>query len=427
MRRVVITGIGLVTGLGVGTDENWRGLVGGRSAVGCLDRFDSSPLQSRLGAQIADIDAISYLESSHRRMLRMMTVSDAVAYVTATLAIRDSELNISELDGGRIGLFVGGNKESSEREHWCEALLAARREDGTIDSARLGKLTADVYPLVYVEDFASTSLYYLSRPYGLQGVNNYLAGWEEAGAIAVGSGFRAIRRGEADVVVTGSVAEPLALFHVIRWQSFGALTTRNDLGSAACRPYDRDRTGTVLGEGAAFLVLEEFEAASRRGARMYAEITGYGRTFDAYKLVTPDPCARALSRAIVAALREADTEPENVGYIAAHGAATRLGDVTDARGIRGALGAAADKVMASSIKPATGHLLMGAGALQAAVAALALHHQTVPPTLNLDSRDPECDLDWVPREAREVRLRNALALARGFEGQNVALAMSAVN
>jgi 3-oxoacyl-[acyl-carrier-protein] synthase II len=427
MRRVAVTGIGLVTGLGASTEETWQGLVEGRSAVAGIDGDGFPMLQARLGARVGDVDVLNYLETRHRRMARMMTFSDRFAYVAATLAIRDSGLSLSEQDGGRIGLFVGGNKEASEQNYWYEALLGSLREDGTIDMARLGELSPGVYPLVYVEDFASTVMYYISVPYGLQGVNNYLAGLEEAGALAVGSGFRAIRRGDADVAVVGSVSEALNAFQIMRWQLSGTLSTRNELAAAACRPYDKNRTGTVLGEGAAFLVLEEYESAKRRGARTYAEITGYGRTFDGYKLVTPDPCARALSRAIESALREAGTSPEAVEYVVTHGAGTRAGDITDTRGIRGALGPAADRVMASSTKPATGHLLMGAGALQAAVGALALYHQTVPPTLNLESPDPSCDLDWVPGEARDARLRHAVALARGFEGQNVALALSALN
>jgi 3-oxoacyl-[acyl-carrier-protein] synthase II len=427
MRRVCITGIGLITGLGIDTAETWQGLVEGRSAVGILDRFNTTSLKAHLGAQIPDADPLPYLDPSQRRMARAMTVSDCVALVSAALAIRDSGLKIAEEDRPHVGLFIGGNKEGSEREHFGQAVLAAQAGDGTVDMARLGEVSKSTYPLAYVEDFASTSLYYVSRPFNLQGVNDYFAGAEEAGAYAVGAGFRAIRRGDASVTVVGSVAEPLSWWQISRWESFGALTTRNDLGSGACRPYDRSRTGTVLGEGAAFLVLEEYDRAKRRGAHMYAEITGFGRAFDAHRLITPDPCGRAVSRSIASALREAGISSGEVGYIATHGAATELGDVTDARGIRGALGAAADRVVASSIKPATGHLLMGAGALQVAVAALVLEHQIAPPTLNLDTPDPACDLDWVPGEARDVHIDNALALARGFEGQSAALALSAVN
>jgi 3-oxoacyl-[acyl-carrier-protein] synthase II len=247
----------------------------------------------------------------------------------------------------------------------------------------------------------------------------------EAGAMAIGRGYRAVRRGEADLAVAGGFDDASSWWNMTKFDTLGLLTQRNDLGAAACRPYDEERTGTVLGEGAAFLVLEPEESAKARGARIYAEIAGLGNAYDSHRLITPDPEARGLSRAIEAGLREADSSAPDVDYIAADGTGTHAGDETEARGLRAVFGDSPD-LLASSVKPATGHLIGGAGALNAAVATLAVHHEAVPPTLNLDSPDPACDgIDWVPRESRKTKVRQALALARGLEGQNVALVVRA--
>jgi 3-oxoacyl-[acyl-carrier-protein] synthase II len=203
------------------------------------------------------------------------------------------------------------------------------------------------------------------------------------------------------------------------------MTERNDLGTAACKPYDRDRSGTVMGEGAAMLLLEERQSAERRGARIYAELTGFGIGFDAYKLLTPHPQGRGLTHAVHAALREADTVPEAFGYAATHGNGTVLGDESEARAIQATFGNGSGGLAASTVTPATGYLVAAAGALNAAVAALALHHQLAPPALNLTTPDSACELDWVRGEAREIRFDQALAIARGLDGQNVALTMRA--
>jgi 3-oxoacyl-[acyl-carrier-protein] synthase II len=203
------------------------------------------------------------------------------------------------------------------------------------------------------------------------------------------------------------------------------MSTRNDLGPGACRPYDRDREGTILGEGAALLVLEEREHAVGRGARVYAEVVGFGSAFDIAGRLTPDPEGRSVTTAAAAALREADVGTDDVGYVAAHGSGTRLGDPSEAKGLRGAFGAAAGGVAASSVKGATGHLIGGAGALNAAVAVLAAHHRTMPPSLHLDQPDPACDFNWVTKTAQPLTLDHTLALARGLAGQTVALAVRA--
>jgi 3-oxoacyl-[acyl-carrier-protein] synthase II len=423
MKRVAITGIGLVTALGVGTEETWDGLIAGRSGVGPLQAFDASSLRTRLGGEIRDFNPQGYV--ANRRTLRMMTRGDQLSVVAATIAMRDAGAAVGEGQAGRAGLFVGGNKEISDPMHVLEATLLARNEDGTVDLLRFGESAfTSAYPLFYVEGLQAGSLFYVSQAFGLKGANTYFAGTAEAGATAIGSAYRAIRRGEADVAIAGGFDDAVSWWNLSKFDAFDVLTERNELGAAACRPYDKDHSGTVFGEGAAFLVLEDYEAATGRGARIYAELTGYGHAYDNYKLLTPHPEGRGLVGAIRAALRDAGSAPEAVAYVASHGCGTPLGDTSEARALRTAFGPAAVPP-ASSVKPATGHLVAAAGALNAAVAALATYHQVVPPTLNFRTPAPDCDLDWVPGEARPVQIGEALAVARGLEGQNVALAMRA--
>lgn len=422
MKRVAITGIGLLTALGVGVEPTWEALLAGRSAVGSLDAYDPSSLRTRIGAEIRDFKPQEFV--ANRRTLRMMTRGDQFALVGATLAARDGGYDFTAGDGERAGLFVGGNKDISDPKHVLEATLAARGDDGTVDVRAFGESAfSTAYPLFYVEGLQAASLFYISQAFNLKGANTYFAGTAESGATAIGAGFRALRRGEADVVLAGGFDDAVSWWAMSQFDTLGVLTGRNDLGAGACRPYDRDRDGTVLGEGAAFVLLEDFEAASARGARIYAELTGYGSAFDAYRTLTPHPEGRGLVRAMGAALREAETAPGEVGYIAAHGCGTRLGDPSEARAIHTVFGAG-DGLAASSVKPAAGHLVAAAGALNVAVAALALHHGALPPTLNLEHPDPACDLDWVPGAARAARPDHAVAVARGLAGQDVALALT---
>lgn len=426
MNRVAITGIGLLTALGTGARATWDALIAGRSGVGPIQSYDPSSFTTRIGAEIPDFDPKQFVVN--RRTLRMMTRNDQLAVAGATLAVDDSGLDLATVDAERAALFVGSNKEISNPMSLLDGALAARREDGVADYHKLGaEATSAFYPLFFVEGLQAAALFYVSEKYGLKGANTYFAGTADAGATAIGRAFRAIKRGEADIALAGGFDDAISWWNMSKFDGLGTLTSRNDLGAAACRPYDRERSGSVLGEGSAFVLMEDYGAAVQRGARIYAELSGFGSGFDAYKLLTPHPEGRGLAHAIRAALREAGDTPEAIHYIATHGCATPLGDPSETRGIRAALGPATDTLVASSVKPATGHLVAGAGALNVAVAALAVHHGAVPPTLNLEQTAPDCDLDWVPREARAIPVGAAVALARGLEGQNVALAMRAAN
>ena len=428
MPRVVVTGIGLITPLGVGTEATWKGLLDGKSGIDRIQNFDPSSLRSQLGGEVRDFAPEEIVPN--KRVLRKLTRGDQFALAGAILAVQDSGIEFDEENGYRAGLFVGSNKEVSDLGHLLEPTLAARNEDGSVDVHRFGESAhTSAYPLFYVEGLQAASLFYVSEVYKLKGANTYFAGTAEAGLTAIGRGYRAIKRGEADVVVAGGYDDATSWWSMTKLDALdGYLTTHNELGAGACRPFDRSRDGTVLGEGAAFMILESADAAAARGARVYAEITGLGGGNDARGSLEPDPDGRGLRIAMQGALREAQLEPQAVDYIAAHGPGTRLGDLTEAKAIKAVFGETTDGLVASSVKAASYRIVGAAGALNAAVTALAIHHGAVPPTLNLDDPDPECNhADWVPGEARELKVGNGLALARGFVGQNVALAFSAVS
>jgi 3-oxoacyl-[acyl-carrier-protein] synthase II len=425
-RSVVVTGIGLLTGLGTGAEQTWAGLVDGRSAIGPVASFDTSSLGTHQAAEIADFSAKDYVSKENRRQLRMMTRNDQLAIAGASLAMVDAGLELDAENAGRAGVFVGSNKEIVDPNHFRDAVLASREPDGTVDLVRFGKEAQNsVPPLFFVEGLQGASLFYISQQYGFKGANTYFTGTADVGLTAIGRAYRAIRRGESDVALAGGFDDPVNSWQMVKLESLGLMSTRNDLGAGACRPYDRDRDGTILGEGAALLVLEEKEHAVGRGARIYGEVVGFGSTFDTAGRLTPDPGGRSVTDAVAAALREADIGAADVGYVAAHGSGTRLGDPSEAQGLRGAFGNAAGGVAASSVKGATGHLIGGAGALNAAVAILAAHHRTMPPSLHLDQPDPACDFNWVTKTAQPLALDHTLALARGLAGQTVALAVRA--
>lgn len=425
MRRVAITGIGLVTPLGIGVDETWAGLIAGQSAIGPLQAINPASFRTQIGAEISGLTARDFVVN--RRLIRSMTRGDVLAMAGAVSAARDAGLEFGLRDTTRVGLYVGGNKEVSSLKHFSDAMLASRRDDGSADILTFGNVAPRlVYPLFFVEGLPAAPLFYISDAYGLKGANTYFSGTADAGATAIGRGYRAVRRGEADIVLAGGFDDATSWWNLSKFDALGVLTGRNERGARAYQPYDRDRDGAVFGEGAAFFVLEEQEAALARGARCYAEVTGFGSTFDAVRPITPDPGGDPLAHAIAAALRETACSPEEVGYVATHGCGTVLGDRSETRGLRAAFGRAAEQLAASSVKPATGHLSAAAGALNVGVAALTLYYGVAPPTLHLEHPDPECDLDWIPNEARDIHTACAVALARGLEGQNVAVALRAI-
>jgi 3-oxoacyl-[acyl-carrier-protein] synthase II len=422
MRRVVVTGVGVITALGTGADVTWTALLEGRSAIGPIRNFDASSLRTRIAAEIPDFDPTDYVD---RRTGRKMTRSEQLSVGGATLAVRDAGLD-GKLNGERTALFTGSSKEVSDLTKLVDAIVGSTGEDGRFDVRMVGERISSFQPLFYVEGLQGASLFYISSAFSLLGANTYFAGTTESGMTAIGRAFRVIRRGEADCAIAGGFDDPVWWWPMSSFDSLGILTGRNELGAAAFRPYDRDATGAVLGEGAAFVLLEDYETARKRGARVYAEITGYGCGADAYGVLTPHPGGRGMVSAMRRALQDARCAPEDIGYVATHGSATPQGDRSEAQALRSVFGNNGKAPAASSVKPATGHLVGGAGALNVAVAAMAVHGGAVPPTLNHEQPQPGCEYDWIPRTARELPVRHALAVARGLEGQNAVLALRSV-
>lgn len=424
-RRVVITGIGLMTAIGQDARSTWNSLLEGRTGIGPLRSYDPSPLRTRIGAEIHDFDPQQW---ASRRTLRMLCRTDQLALAGATLALRDAGLADGGELGHRAGLFLGSNKEMPRMDELISQLQSIRAGDGTPDLRKLGESASSVIaPLFFVEGLQPAAAFHISEKFGIRGANAYFAGTADSGAMAIGRAMRTVRRGEADVIVAGGYDDASGWWAMSKMDGLGVLTTRNEQGAEAFRPFDRDRSGSVFGEGAALLVLEEREHALARGAHVYAEVTGFGAGNDCVRPPSPQPRARGLARAIRRALSDAGGTFHPGSYIAAHGCATVQGDASETVALHDALGTDAESAQISSIKPQTGHLVGGAGALNVAAAALALDSGVVPGTANLHHRAPECDLDFVALTPRENRPKGALALARGLEGQAAAVALERVS
>ncbi|AHH99627.1 beta-ketoacyl-[acyl-carrier-protein] synthase family protein [Kutzneria albida] len=409
MRAVAVTGIGLLTPLGLGTAETWKRLLAGDSAIGPIRSYDPSPFHCQLGAEIAEFDPERFASP---RLLRTTTRNDQLAIAGAVLAVEDSGVDTTAVDLDRFAVFVGGAKEISRPEDLMTASLSARREDGTADHGLLGRNARSAFsPRFYLEGLQSASLFYLSSIFGARGPSTYFHGTADASAWAVARAYRSIARGESDLAIAGGADDAVSWWSMSKMDGLGLLASNGEF-----RPYDVRRSGTVLGEGAAFLVLESEESARRRGAHVYATVRAASTTFDPHGLATPDPTGAPLADAL---RRVAD--PSEVDYVATHGSGTPLGDVSEARALREVFGETG--YCASSVKPATGHLTAAAGALNAAVCALAVDASAVPPLLNLERVDVDCAAPWVLGQARELRVRTAVALARGLLGQQVAVVL----
>ena len=420
-RRVAVTGIGLITPLGQGADSTWRGLLDGRSAVAPIEHFDASALESRLAAVVEGFAPVDHMT---KRELRTLVREDQFALAAAGLALKDAGIDVSEPCGARAGVFLGGDKETSRMGPFIDAVAEFGREDGDVDMHRLGKEASSVInPLFYIEGLQPAAVFHISKKFGMRGANAYFHGTADSGAMAVGRAARSIMRGESGTALCGGSSVGTSSWMLAKTDAAGFTTTRNDLGAGACKPFDAKRTGSVLGEGAALLHLEEYESALARGARVYAEITGFGSGNECARIPAPDPDGRGLSRALSRAMDESHWS--EVDFVTAHGSATRSGDLSEARALHKSLGPRAGHARVTSVKPQTGHLAAGAGALNAAVAALSLREGVVPPTINVDDPDPECDLNLALGADTAAAPRTALAVGRGVEGQAVALALTA--
>ncbi len=399
-----MTGIGWVTALGTGVEQVWSALCAGRSGVTAIQRFDTTGIGVGIGAEIAGFDCAGYLDG---RQSRVMDRFVQFAVVAAFDALADAGLKIGrDVPAERVGAIIGsgaGGQATTERQ---AVLLHSRGPR---------EVTPYYLPMMLINMAAAQ----VAMQTGLHGPTSATATACAAGANAVGDAFRQIQRGDADVVLAGGTDASLHPLGVVGFARSRALSRRAGEPASACRPFDRTRDGFVLGEGAAVLVLEELASAVARDARVYCELVGYGCSTDAYHVTTPDPSGRGAAAAMRAALADAGLPRESVGYVNAHGTATRLGDAAEATALHTVFGD--DQPAVSSTKAATGHMLGAAGAVEAAIAALGVARGVLPPTLNLTRPDPACDLDHVRGTARHTPVEAAMSNSFAFGGHNVAL------
>lgn len=404
-RRVVVTGVGLVSPLGIGTRETWEGLIAGRSGAARITRFDATDFPSRIACEVKGFDPLDYAD---RRDARKMDTFIQYALAASLFAAEDAGLETPLADPDRVGVVISsgiGGFETIEREHRKLLEKGPRRISPFFVPAMVVNLAAG----------------WVSIRLGARGPNSAMATACSAGAHAVGEAFRLVRHGHADVMVAGGAEATITPMCIGGFGSMKALSTRNDEPERASRPFDRDRDGFVVGEGAGILILEEREQALARGATLYAEVLGYGMSGDAFHITAPAEDGGGAVRVMQAALTEAGASPEDVDAVNAHGTSTPLNDRIETGAIRRVFGEHADRLAVSSTKSMTGHLLGGAGGLEAGISCLTLRHQTLPPTINYETPDPDCDLDNVPNTARPATVRTVLSNSFGFGGTNVSL------
>jgi 3-oxoacyl-[acyl-carrier-protein] synthase II len=409
-RRVAVTGVGLVSPLGIGNQENWDALVAGKSGVGPITRFDASGFACRIAGEVKGFDPSLYME---KKEIKKMDTFIHYAMAAAQFAMNDSGLSVDDGNRERIAVVIGSGIGGLP-------IIEETQKNYLQRGPRV------ISPFFITALIANEAAGNVSIKYGLKGPNLATVTACTTGAHAVGEAYRMIQYGDADAAIAGgteSVITPLAVggFAVMR-----ALSTRNDEPERASRPWDRERDGFVIGEGAGLVVLEEMEAAKKRGARIYAELAGYGLSGDAFHIAAPSEDGDGPARVMKNALLDAGIEPEQVGYINAHGTSTPIGDKVETVAIKMVFGDHAKKVAVSSTKSSTGHLLGAAGGVESAICALALHHGVLPPTINYENPDPECDLDYVPNEARHERVEYALSNSFGFGGTNGCLVFRAL-
>jgi len=400
-----VTGIGLLSSVGSDTEECWQALREGRSGIGPITQFDASAFACRIAGEVRNFDPGKWIEKKEQKKMGRF-IQFAIA--TADQAVKASGLQVDDSNAERVGVYIGsgiGGFEVIEREH--RNLI----EKGP------GRISPFFIPATIV-NLASGQV---SIRLGAKGPNSAVATACTTGAHAIGDSFKIIQRGDADAMVCGGTEAAITPMGVGGFAAMRALSTRNDEPTRASRPWDKDRDGFVVGEGAGILVLEELEFAKRRGAPILAEIVGYGMSADAYHITSPSEDGEGAFRVMRNALRDAGLEPSQIGYINAHGTSTELGDKLETIAIKRAFGDHAQKVLVSSTKSMTGHLLGGAGGLEAGIVVLALRDCVAPPTINLETPDAECDLDYVPNHAREVRMEYALSNSFGFGGTNGSL------
>jgi len=406
-RRVAVTGIGLVTPLAIGTRETWEALLNGQSGIGPITQFDASEHASQIAAEVKNFHPEDFFDAKQVKNLDQFV---QYALAAADMAVLDSGIELTEADAERVGVITGcgmGGLPTIEQYHQILMDKGPRR------------ITPFLIPRI-IPNMASG---HISMRFNAKGPNLALTTACAAGTHAVGEAFRSIAYGDSDIVITGGTESVICPLAVGGFSSMKALSTRNDAPQAASRPFDRDRDGFVIAEGSGILILEELEHALARGAEIYAEMAGYGQSSDAYHIAAPPESGEGGARCMKRALRDAGMNPEDIDYINAHGTSTPLNDRCETTAVKTIFKDHAYKLCMSSTKSMTGHMLGGAGGIEAAFTALALRHGIIPPTINLENPDPDCDLDYVPNTAREVPILTAMSNSFGFGGTNGVIIM----
>jgi len=405
-RRVVVTGVGLVLPQGIGIDPVWARICEGVSGVGPLTRFDTTDFETKIAAEVKGFRSEDYIELKE---IKKMDIFIHYALAAAEIALADSGLAVSNNNAERIGVIVGtglGGLSSIEKYH---TVLLERGPQ---------RVTPFFIPMLIANEASG----HIAMRFGAKGPNLCVVTACATGAHSIGDAFRCIQYGDADAIIAGGVEATITPLAVAGFNSMKALSTRNAEPERASRPFERDRDGFVMGEGAAVTILEELEHARARGAKIYAELVGYGYTSDAYHLAAPDPKGDGAARCMQMALRDAKLSPDAVDYINAHGTSTELNDMVETIAIKRVFGGHAAKLAVSSTKSMTGHLLGAAGSTEAVFSCLAIRDRIIPPTINYENPDPQCDLDYVPNTAREQAVKIVISNSFGFGGTNATLA-----
>ena len=409
-RRVVVTGLGAVTSLSTKVEDLWQRVLRGESGIGLIRTFDTSDFKVKFGGEISDWSTDGYLSPKEAKRLDRFT---QFAVVAATDAVRDAGLDFEQEDRFRCGVILGtgvGGLHEIETQH--SRLLEKGPE----------KVSAFTIPKLMLNAASGQ----VSILFGLRGPNVAVATACASATNALGEALKAIQYGDADVMISGGTEAAVTPMGISGFASMKALSARNDAPQQASRPFDADRDGFVLSEGAGILVLEELEHAKARGARIYAEMVGYGASADAGHITQPDAEGTGAAKSMVRALKDAELNTDEVDYINAHGTSTPLGDIAETKAIKSVFGEHAQQLSISSTKSQLGHLLGASGGVEAILAVLAVTHGVVPPTINLENPDPKCDLDYTPNEPRERKIRSAMSNSFGFGGHNAAVVFSAL-
>ncbi|MEW6569738.1 MAG: beta-ketoacyl-ACP synthase II [Nitrospirota bacterium] len=404
-RRVVVTGMGMITPLGIGVEKSWNNLLAGKSGVRRITHFDPSDFPSQIAGEVEGFNPEDYIEPKE---IKKMDRFIHLAIAATTMALNDSGLKIKNENANRIGAIIGsgiGGLQTIERYH--SVLL----EKGP------RKITPFFIPMLVINLAAGQ----ISIKFGAKGPNSAVSTACATGSHAIGDACKIIQRGDADAMIAGGAEAVITPLGIGGFTAMKALSTRNGEPEKASRPFDIDRDGFVMGEGAGIVIVESLEHALERGARIYAEFCGYGMSADAYHITAPSPDGEGAARCMASAFRDAEIHPSEVDYINAHGTSTKHGDEIETKAIKAVFGEKAHQIAISSTKSMTGHLLGAAGGVEAVITVLSIYNDVVLPTINLDSPDPECDLDYVAHRAREMAVNCALTNSFGFGGTNACL------